>query len=238
MTPSALRFDQVDFGYAGAPVLQGVDLEVHAGECFGLVGINGAGKSSLIKCLLDFCPLDSGKIAIAGLSHRQPMAREPISFLPERFAPPYYLTGADFLTYMLKLQGKPYHLPQALAILAALDLAPQALDQTVRDYSKGMTQKLGLAACLLADKQIYILDEPMSGLDPKARSLLKQLLRQLGNTGRTRFLTLHALADVEELCDRFAILHNGIIQFVGTPQACCEAYQADNLEQAFMTCIN
>jgi ABC-2 type transport system ATP-binding protein len=237
MTHPALRIQQVTKRYGVASVLRGVDLELRAGECFGLVGVNGAGKTSLIKCLLDFCALDGGSIEIFGQPHHRPAARQPLGFLPERFTPPYYLTGADFIRYLLTLQGLTYQ-PQAVAaMLAALDLDPAALKREVRSYSKGMTQKLGLAACLLAPKPLYILDEPMTGLDPKARALLKDQLRRLHRAGSTVFLTSHALADVDELCDRMAILHDGAIRFSGSPAECRAQYGATTLEQAFLTCI-
>jgi ABC-2 type transport system ATP-binding protein len=237
MTHPALRIQQVTKRYGAASVLRGVDLELRAGECFGLVGVNGAGKTSLIKCLLDFCALDGGSIEIFGQPHHRPAARQPLGFLPERFTPPYYLTGADFIRYLLTLQGLTYQ-PQAVAaMLAALDLDPAALKREVRSYSKGMTQKLGLAACLLAPKPLYILDEPMTGLDPKARALLKDQLRSLHRAGSTVFLTSHALADVDELCDRMAILHDGAIRFSGSPAECRAQYGAATLEQAFLTCI-
>jgi ABC-2 type transport system ATP-binding protein len=237
MTVPALRFQQVVKRYGAASVLRGVDLELRAGECFGLVGVNGAGKTSLIKCLLDFCALDGGTIEIFGQPHQRPAARQPLGFLPERFTPPYYLTGADFIRYLLSLQGLPYQPPAVAAMLAALDLEPDALKRAVRSYSKGMTQKLGLAACLLSRKPLYVLDEPMSGLDPKARALLKAQLRERHQAGSTLFLTSHALADVDELCDRMAILHDGQIRFAGTPADCRAQYGTDTLEQAFLACI-
>ncbi|NVM78532.1 ABC-2 type transport system ATP-binding protein [Duganella sp. SG902] len=237
MNLPALRFRQVSKRYGAASVLRGVDLELRAGECFGLVGVNGAGKTSLIKCLLDFCALDGGDIEIFGQPHHLPAARQPLGFLPERFTPPYYLTGADFIRYLLSLQGLAYDPSAVHAMLAALDLDQDALKRTVRSYSKGMTQKLGLAACLLARKPLYVLDEPMSGLDPKARALLKDQLRALRQNGSTVFLTSHALADVDELCDRMAILHDGGIRFSGTPAECRARFGAQTLEQAFLTCI-
>ena len=237
MTVPALRFQQVDKRYGQARVLRGVDLELRAGECFGLVGVNGAGKTSLIKCLLDFCALDGGAIDIFGQPHSRPASRAPLGFLPERFTPPYYLTGAEFIRYQLAVQGLACAPDAVAAMLAALDLEPDALRRAVRGYSKGMTQKLGLAACLLARKPLYVLDEPMSGLDPKARALLKQQLRRLHRDGATLLLTSHMLADVDELCDRMAILHEGTIRFAGSPADCRRHYGADTLEQAFLACI-
>lgn len=233
----AVQFHRVSKRYANSEVLCGIDLDIAGGECFGLVGVNGAGKTSMLHCLLDFCGVDGGRIAIFGRSHRLPAARRPLAFLPERFMPPYYLSGRAFLRYVLTLQGLRYDEAGAARLAAALDLEPAALPRPVRTYSKGMMQKLGLVGCLLADKPLYVLDEPMSGLDPKARALLKQQLQRVRAAGATLFFTSHALADVEELCDRMAILHQGQLRFVGTPAACRAQFQADSLEQAFLHCI-
>lgn len=237
MTDPALRFHQLAKRYGDTSVLRGVDLEVGAGECVALVGVNGAGKTSLMKCLLDFCAVDGGTIEIFGRDHRQPAARAPLGFLPERFTPPYYLTGAEFIQYILTLQGRTAEPAAITGMVQALDLEVSALKRTVRSYSKGMTQKLGLAACLLAPKALYVLDEPTSGLDPKARALLKAQLLAKRAAGSALFLTSHLLADVDELCDRMAILHDGQIRYAGTPAACRARYQTETLEQAFLRCI-
>ncbi|MBU3739588.1 MAG: ABC transporter ATP-binding protein [Rhodoferax sp.] len=237
MPTPAFRFSQLRKKYGAREVLHGIDLEIAPGEFFGLVGMNGAGKTTLLKCLLDFCGTDGGSIAIGGVAHTETESRRPLAFLPERFMPPYYLNGRDFLKYMLQLQSLPYHEPSALEMLTALDLDAAALDRPVRAYSKGMTQKLGLAACFLARKDIYVLDEPMSGLDPKARALLKAQLSSLRQTGRTLFFSSHALADVEEICDRMAILHQGELRFVGSPAECRAHYGTQTLEQAYLACI-
>jgi len=237
MHPTAFRFEHLIKSYASTPVLHDLDLEIATGEFFGLVGMNGAGKTTLIKCLLDFCEIDSGTIEILGVSHRETAAREQLAFLPERFVPPYYLTGGDFLRYMLKLNNLAYDQEEVEHTLHSLDLDSSALNRPVRTYSKGMTQKLGLSACFLSKKTLLLLDEPMSGLDPKARALLKNQLRELHLAGHTLFFSSHSLADVEEICDRMAILHDGKPGFVGTPAQCCQTYQANNLEQAYLRCI-
>nr|WP_314859178.1 ABC transporter ATP-binding protein [uncultured Undibacterium sp.] len=238
MTHAAIHLQQVVKNYDKKTVLKSIDLEIAQGEFFGLVGMNGAGKTTLLKCLLDFCAVDQGTIEIFGVSNRLTQAREPLAFLPERFMPPYYLTGKDFLTYMLRLQNIPYQPEVAEQALHELDLDLSALTKPVRSYSKGMTQKLGLAACFLAQKKLYVLDEPMSGLDPKARALLRARLQALREQGGTLFFSSHALADVEGICDRMAILHEGQLRFVGSPQACREQYAAETLEQAYMRCIS
>lgn len=237
MSDVAIRFADVGKSYAGVPALSGLSLEVRRGEFFGLVGVNGAGKTTLIKCLLDFCDADAGAIEIFRVPHRATAARARLAFLPERFNPPFYLTGRDFLRYMLKLYRTPYDEAEAARMFRELDLEPSALDRLARTYSKGMTQKLGLAACLLSGKDLYVLDEPTGGLDPKARALLKGELAALRRSGRTVFFTSHALADVAEICDRLAVLHSGRLRFAGTPQELTGRYHAPDLEQAFLACI-
>ena len=233
----ALRFQNVSKRYAGQSVLEGIDLTLEDGECMALVGVNGCGKTSLIKCLLDLCAIDGGQIAIFGQDHRHSAARAPLAYLPERFVPPYYLDGQGFLKYMLELQGIAYDREAVTQLLLELELGQEALSKPVRDYSKGMTQKLGLAACLLANKRAYVLDEPMSGLDPKARALLKLQLQQCRSRGSSLFFATHALADLDALSDRLAILHEGSLRFVGTPAQLCTQTGEASLEQAFLRCI-
>ena len=234
----ALAFERVSKAYATTVALEDFTLQVSRGELFGLVGGNGAGKTTLITCLLDFLETDSGEIRIFGVRNGVTAARGELAFLPERFNPPYYLTGRDFLRYMAELHRVPYAEERAVQALARLDLDAQALERPARTYSKGMTQKLGLAACLLSGKALQVLDEPTSGLDPKARALLKRELRDLRALGRTVFFTSHALADVEEVCDRMAVVHGGRLRFAGTPVELKAKYSSGNLEEAFLECIS
>jgi ABC-2 type transport system ATP-binding protein len=234
---TALAFERVSKKYGAHVALSDFTLNVREGELFGLVGVNGAGKTTLIKCLLDFGHTNAGAIRIFGVHHRKTASRRELAFLPERFVPPYYLTGRDFLRFMLQLHGRAFDADLTAEMFDALDLDQRALDLPVRSFSKGMTQKLGLAACLLADKRLYVLDEPTSGLDPKARALLKRQLLTRKSIGRTLFVTSHLLADVEQLCDRMAVLHAGTLRYVGTPAAFLARYQAANMEDAFLACI-
>lgn len=233
-----LRFEQVSKRYGLQTVLNDCSLSVQAGEFFALVGVNGAGKTTLMKSLLDFCELDQGTIHIFEQSHLHAQARQHLAFLPEQFQPPSYLTGQDFLKYMIRLHGQKYIPAHALELCAQLDLAQTALSQAVRAYSKGMAQKLGLVGCFLSQKPLLILDEPMTGLDPKARAYLKRYLLKLKQQGITVFFSTHLLTDVEVLCDRMAILHAGHLQFIGSPAYCCEYYQTHDLEEAYLRCIS
>ena len=237
MSEIALHFSGVTKSYGRAAVLHDVSFEVASGEFFALVGVNGAGKTTLLKCLLDFCDTDSGSIAVFGTPHRLTAARRRLAFLPERFNPPYYLTGEDFIRYVIEMQSSVYDRGDAERMLRTLDLDLAALNLPVRAYAKGMTQKLGLAACFLSRNDLYILDEPTSGLDPKARALLKAHLRELKQQARAVFFTSHALTDVAKVCDRMAVMHAGSVRFAGTPDAFCQRYSSADLEQAFLRCI-
>jgi len=223
------------FGHA--EVLRRIDLDLPVASCVGLAGVNGAGKTTLIKCLLDFCAIDSGAIEIQGVEHRRPQARRRLAFLPERFTAPYFLTGREFIAMMLELFGRPYEEERVRAMFAALELDDSALGKPVRDLSKGMTQKLGLAACFLSQRDLYVLDEPMTGLDPLARARAKDLLLRMKSEGRTLFFTSHSLADIEEVCDQISVLHKGTLAYVGTPHGLQDRYGDSSLERAFLKCI-
>jgi ABC-2 type transport system ATP-binding protein len=237
MSETALCFRHVARHQSGQAVLAGVDLELAPGEILGLAGINGAGKTTLLRCLLDFCALDGGAIAIFGMPHTRPAARQPLAYLPERFSPPAHLTGGEFLAHVQALHGQRPDPAATAAMLAALELDASALRRTARHYSKGMTQKLGLAGTLLLDKRLYVLDEPASGLDPQARALFKRAVLARRAAGAAVLLTSHALADIAELCDRIAILHGGHIRFDGTPAACIARFGAADLEAAFLDAV-
>lgn len=232
-----LQFQQVSKKFSHIQVLDNINLEIYAGEFFGLVGVNGAGKTTLIKSLLDFCDIDQGRISLFGVAHTQPHARAHLAFLPEQFTPPSHLTGKRFLEYMLNMYGISYQSDKVEYLCQEADLALSALTQPVKSYSKGMAQKLGLVACFYSDKPLLILDEPMNGLDPKARVYLKKYLLQLKARGTTVFFSTHLLADVESLCDRMGVLHGGKLRFVGSPKACCEQFASQDIESAYLSCI-
>ena len=238
MTDIVINIRKLCKSFADNHVLDDIDLSISPGEFTGLIGVNGAGKTTLIKCLLDFCDVTSGSIEIFGTTHRNKEARKKLVFLPERFTPPYYLTGKDFLIYMAELHGVEYNNDMVTDLFAILDLDLSALLKPVREFSKGMAQKLGLVACLMSGKDLMVLDEPMSGLDPKARAFLKQHLIELKQAGKTIFFSTHMLADIEVLCDRVAILHEGCIPFTGTIEECTSMYKARDLEQAYLTCVS
>lgn len=228
--------------YGDKTVLNGINLSVNQGEFFGLVGMNGSGKSTMIKAMLDLVAIDGGEIKLFGESHRQVAARKNIAYLPDRFTPPPHLKGKDFIRYILELQGQKWSEVGVNNMLDALELDKAAMQSSVSKLSKGMTQKLGLAACLLSEKKLLMLDEPMSGLDPKARVLFKTELHNkkrpdAEGTGLTVFFSSHVLADVDELADRIAVLHKGKLMYVGSAAGLKEKYATDTLEDAYIRCI-
>ena len=235
--PPALRAAGLSKRFTGNVALSGVDLEVPATAALGLIGANGAGKTTFIKCTLDLCGFDSGTVEIFGLASNLAHARRRIAYLPERFVPPYYLLGREFLEMTLALAGARYHHARAETLAAELELDPRALSRPVRQLSKGMTQKLGLAGCFLAERDLYVLDEPMSGLDPAGRVAVKSVLARLNREGRALFFTSHVLGDVEELCSTIVVLERGTVRFRGTPAALCARYAEPHLERAFLKCI-
>jgi ABC-2 type transport system ATP-binding protein len=237
MIHPAIQFSKVSKKYSATEVLHEIDFEVGSGSFLGLTGLNGAGKTTLIKCLLDFCEVDSGSIQIQGIDVRRPASRKRLSYLPERFMAPYFLTGREFVRSMVSLSGCHYDENKTCAMFEALDLDRISLDKPVRSYSKGMNQKVGLAACFLSQRDLYVLDEPMSGLDPKARAGLKEMLGKLKSEGCTVFLTSHSLSDIDEICDKIAVLHKGALAYSGALDEFRSRYDEKTLEHAFLKCI-
>ena len=236
-SPCPVQFSGVTKRYGTRPVLCGVDLQIGAGETVGLIGINGAGKSTLLKAMLDLTSIDDGRIELFGSRHNQTAARDQLAYLAERFIPPHYANGDDFLRFMAKLHNCE---PSDSAIHAecqSLELDVAALQRPVREYSKGMTQKLGLIACLLVQRPLLVLDEPMSGLDPKARALFKARLARLKESEVTIFFSTHLLDDAAVICDQVAILDAGQIRFTGTVADFRAAYSGATLEESFLSCI-
>lgn len=235
--PPALRIQTLSRSYAGRLALENVNLDVPDKESFGLVGENGAGKTTLIKCCLDLSLPSSGTIEIYGRSARNPETRRALAYLPERFMPPHYLHGREFLETTAAICGDVYRPARVADLLREIELDPGALFRPVRQYSKGMMQKLGLVACFMLDRRMYILDEPMSGLDPGSRVAVKSILGRLRDAGKTIFFTSHVLADVEELCSTIAAVHQGRIKFRGNPEQLRSLHGEINLERAFLKCI-
>lgn len=238
MRETSLLLENLTASYAGKVAIQHVSLDVKQGEVFGLMGLNGAGKTTMIKTVLGLKEQDSGEISVFGQHKLSRDSKAKLSYLPERFEPPWFLSGMEFLRFSLQLYNKKFDENEMVEVARSLALDADALNRRVHTYSKGMRQKLGLMGTILTGCSLFILDEPMSGLDPLARALVKKMILDMrGKAGSTVFLSSHILADMDEICDRVALLHEGEVRYVGTPGELRKQTSADNLEQAFLDFI-
>ncbi len=187
------------------PILRGVNLEVAPGSVHGLVGRNGAGKSTLMRALLGATQVE-GRIEVLGRGPHEPASRQGVGFAPDVPSHPETLTPREILSLHASLLGL-----QADAVDRALEtlVLGRIADRPVRGFSKGQAQRVSLAAALLGSPRLLILDEPMSGLDPEGRHLVRTLIRDAQATGTTILFSSHVLADVEDLCDAVTIIDAG-----------------------------
>ena len=197
--------------------LEGLDLEVTRGEIFGFIGPNGAGKTTAIKILMGLQSATRGEAWIFDEPVERPSSRRRVGFLPER---PYFyehLTAREVLDFYGQLFDMPtgHRRARGEALLERVDLTRFA-DVPLRKYSKGMLQRVGLCQALLHDPDLVVLDEPMSGLDPVGRALVRDLILEERDAGRTVFFSSHILSDVQALCDRVAIVVRGRMRGIGT----------------------
>lgn len=237
MTSASLYLDDVTISYTAEPVIRHISLEAKKGEIFGLMGLNGAGKTTMIKAILGLRQQDSGLILINDTQNDDLVSKKALSYLPEKFEPPWFLTGMEFLKFSHDLYKRPFEEEKMYEAAEKLALDKAALKRRVHTYSKGMRQKLGLMGTLLTGCDLFILDEPMSGLDPRARARVKAMIQDIKTHNSTIFLSSHILADMDEICDRVALLHDGEIQYIGTPEQLKKDTHAQGLEQAFLDYI-
>lgn len=229
-----LKISEISKTFAQAPVLDKITFDVVQNEIFGFIGLNGVGKTTLIKIIFDLLDQDEGEVEIFGVSRALPEARRKLCYLPEKFQPSAHFKGEEFVKFVLDFYGKKFDEKKAREICQSLDLNFSVLKQKVGKYSKGMTQKLGLLAVFLSEADLIILDEPMSGLDPKARIALKRELLAYKKSGKTVFFSSHILSDIDEICDSIAVLNNAKIVYNGNPQGFKDKHKTDNLDKAFL----
>ncbi len=193
-------------------VLHNINLSIYEGEVFGFLGPNGAGKTTTMKAVLGILKATIGGVLLFGKSPTDISVQKRIGFMPENTYLYKYLTGDEFLEF----NGKFYDMsPTVLEkrkteVLEKVGLIA-ARDKRLNTYSKGMLQRIGLAQAILHDPEVILLDEPMSGLDPVGRKMVKDLMLELKAAGKTLFFNTHILSDVEAICDSFAIIAKGHI---------------------------
>ncbi len=237
LSSTAIAVKNVSADYGQGPVIENINFDVKRGETFGLMGLNGAGKTTLIKIMLGLLEASAGEVEIFGSKTLDPKAKEKIAYLPEKFEPPAFLSGLEFVKFSLALYGRPFDANAVMEAADRVSLSRAAVKRRVNTYSKGMRQKTGLMGTWLTDCPLLILDEPMSGLDPRARVLVKDEIIACRNRGMTIFLSSHILSDMDEICDRVAVMHDGEIRFTGTPAELREKTGQEYLERAFLKSI-
>ncbi|MEO5941055.1 MAG: ABC transporter ATP-binding protein [Candidatus Limnocylindrales bacterium] len=198
-----------DRGSGEVRALEDLSIAVHEGEIFGFLGPNGAGKSTTIRLLLGFLHPTAGSASVLGLDIvRDSVAiRSRVGYLPGGIALYDSLTGERLLDYLGALTGRPS--VRRAELLDRLELSARTLDRPVRDYSRGMRQKIGIIQALQHDPELAILDEPTEGLDPLMQRAFYAILDDLKAAGRTIFFSSHVLSEVERVCDRVAIVRRG-----------------------------
>jgi ABC-2 type transport system ATP-binding protein len=203
-------------GIGRTVAVENLDLDVAPGQIFGLLGPNGAGKTTTLKMILGLIRPERGSVRLFGLPPSDPRARARVGFLPEN---PYfydYLTAEEFLDFYARLDGlaRDERRERVGELLARVGLSGRGRTP-LRKFSKGMTQRLGMAQAILAEPDLLILDEPMSGLDPVGRREVRDLILAQRAAGKTVFFSSHILQDAEMICDRVAILVGGRLRFEG-----------------------
>ena len=196
--------------------LKALDLEIHRGEVFGLLGPNGSGKTTTIKLLLGLLFPTSGEVNILGKPASDVAKNEKIGYLPEESYLYRFLNAEetlDFYGRLFNMSGVQRR--QRVAQLISMVGLESAKKRQLREYSKGMTRRIGLAQALINDPDLILLDEPTSGLDPIGTKNMKDLIVELKNQGKTVLMSSHLLADVQDVCDRIGILYQGELKELG-----------------------
>jgi len=217
--------------------LDHLNLQVECGQVFGLLGPNGAGKTTTLKILFRLVFPTSGTARILGRSLDAVAVHNQVGYLPEN---PYFydhLTAEEFMNYAGALFGLPTSERRRRAgeLLERVGLR-DVQSIPLRKFSKGMTQRLGIAQALLNDPEVIFLDEPMSGLDPVGRVEVKRIIQELHAQGKTVLFNSHILADVSELCTRIAIMRDGVVLWTGRVSEALER-EPEGLERFFMTTV-
>lgn len=236
MTEILLELKQVSATYPRSQgqkvkALRSLSFALHRGEVLGLIGTNGAGKTTAIKAALGFLPVTEGVVTYRDKPLNETVVHRHIRYLPEKFAPQPHLSGREFLRFVSKMDHTPPN--QVSQVLTQVGLSAVA-DRRLQGYSKGMVQRIGLAQAILGDPECIILDEPTTGLDPIGRSDVKRLMLDLKNKGTSLLLCTHVLAEVQAVCDRLAVLVKGKLRYLGNVAGFLEKHHTDDLESAFI----
>jgi ABC-2 type transport system ATP-binding protein len=217
--------------------LKGLNLSVQTGEIFGFLGPNGAGKTTTMNVLLGYVNPTGGAAYLFDVDVRQPIARQRIGYLPELTYYYKFLTVEELLRFYARIFEIPTSETEGrIDRLLKLVELEHARKRPIRTYSKGMQQRAGIAQALINNPDLLLLDEPTSGLDPLGRMKVREIIQRLKHEGKTVFFSSHELGEVETICDRVAILHEGELKVEGRVSDLVKEYQC-NLEQVFLRVV-
>ncbi len=234
-----LKIENLTKVYAGAatPSVDNISFEVHGGEIFGFIGPNGAGKSTTIKCISGIISMTEGDIYIAGksLRHDPIGAKKNIGYVSDDHALYEGLTGAEYINFIADVFGvSSAEREQRLARLSEMFSLTDSISKQISTYSHGMKQKLNIIGALIHEPKVWILDEPMTGLDPRSAYNLKQLMREHADKGNCVFFSSHVLEVVEKVCDRIGIIDGGHLITVCTMDELKQRNVDKSLEELFL----
>ncbi len=233
-----IELTNVTKSYPGKKAVKNLNLTIPDGKIFGFLGPNGAGKSTTIKMMTGILPIDEGTITINGkdMTKDTLSAKRIIGYVPDRSDIFLRLKGIEYLNFIADV----YDVPKEIRETKITELTKkfgiyEALDDHIQTYSHGMKQKIVVSGVLLHDPDVWILDEPLTGLDPQSSYTLKEMMREHASKGKIVFFSTHVLEVVEQLCDEVAIINHGQIQFQGNMADMKQQYQEnDNLERLFL----
>jgi len=234
-----IQLDQLTKSYGGSvKAVSNLNLSVRKGEIFGFLGPNGAGKTTTIKMVTGIIRPDSGSIAINGVDLlKHPLeAKKQFGYVPDNPDMFLRLKGLEYLNFMADMYDVPKEVrKQRIDSLANRFELLHALTDPIQSYSHGMRQKIIIMGVLMHEPSLWILDEPLTGLDPKSSYTLKEMMREHADQGNTVFFSTHVLEVAEKVCDRVAIINKGVIQFCGTFKELQEHFKAnESLEKMFL----
>ena len=204
-----IKLNDISKSFKNKKALDKLSLEVSSGQIYGLLGANGAGKSTTLNLLLGFLRADSGSIEIIDSTNNKTITNNEIGYIPENVNLYPYLSGLENLDYFCRIAGTKFNSSELKSLLNECGLEHDAYNKPTSDYSKGMRQKVGIAIALAKNAKIYLLDEPASGLDPMASNELSEILKKLSSKGATILMASHDLFRVRETCDKIGILKQG-----------------------------
>lgn len=235
-----LKINNLTKAYAKGLIkaVDNLSIEAKPGEILGFLGPNGAGKSTTIKCLTGIHSYEKGNIEICGYDlAKQPIeAKKCIGFVPDNHVIYDNLTGKEYINFMADIYEVPTHERKVLAekYLEMFELT-DASNNPIKSYSHGMKQKISVIGALIHNPKLWVLDEPLTGLDPKSSYDLKQLMREHTDAGNTVFFSSHVLEVVEKVCDRVAIIDNGKLLAIGTINEIKNSSGNASLEELFLS---